>query len=230
MHGMVRYLLRTVFPMPRARLPLLLGLLGASGLALGAAGGYADPDAAPARPLTAAEMGRLQSRVRTVSALYGGATAYLDSSVQPLQAALLRQRNDPLLTRRVAVSLVRHSNRLRLNPRLLLGMLLVENPNVNPRARSRVGAEGLMQVMPEHRGHWPCGADLQDVDTNICYGAHVFEDNLRDSRGNVAGALLRYNGCVRGTNTPDCRHYPKWVFSRAARAQVHGHPTSARPR
>ena len=220
MNGMVRYVLRTLFPVRRARLPLLLGLVVVSGVALASAGGYARPDAARVRPLTAAEMARLQVRVRTVSALYGGATAYVDSSVEPLQSVLLQQRNDPLLARRVAVSLVRNSNQLRLNPRLLLGMLLVENPNVNPRARSRVGARGLMQVMPEHRGRWACGQDLDDVDTNICYGAHVFEDNLKDSHGDVERALLRYNGCVHGTNTPDCGQYPKWVFARVARARL----------
>ncbi len=229
MHGMVRYLLRTLFPVQRARLPLLLGLLVVSALALMSAGGYAGPEETSTRPLTAAEMARLQSRVHMVSALYTGATAYVDTSVQPLQTVLLQQRNDPLLTRRVAVSLVRHSNRLQLNPRLLLGMLLVENPNVNPRARSRVGAQGLMQVMPLHRGRWACGADLNDVDTNICYGAHVFEDNLKDTHGDVERALLLYNGCVRGTNTPDCRQYPQWVFARAARARQEGQAKPPRP-
>ncbi len=230
MHGMVRYLLRTLFPVQRARLPLLLGLLVVSALALMSAGGYAGPEETPTRPLTAADMARIQTRTRMVSALYDDATAYMDTSIQPLQTALLRQRNDPLLARRVAVSLVRHSNRLRLNPRLLLGMLLVENPNVNPRARSRVGAQGLMQVMPLHRGRWACGADLDDVDTNICYGAHVFEDNLKDTRGDVERALLLYNGCVRGTNTPDCRQYPQWVFTRAARARTQGQAKPTAPK
>ncbi len=229
MHGMVRYLLRTLYPVQRARLPLLLGLLMVSALAFLSAGGYAGPEETPKRPLTAADMARIQTRARMVSAFYDDATAYMDTSVQPLQTVLLRQRNDPLLARRVAVSLVRHSNRLQLNPRLLLGMLLVENPNVNPRARSRVGAQGLMQVMPLHRGRWACGADLNDVDTNICYGAHVFEDNLKDTRGNVERALLLYNGCVRGTNTPDCRQYPQWVFTRAERARAQGQAKPTRP-
>lgn len=229
MQGMVRYLLRTLFPAPRPRLPLVLALATVSGVAIASAGGYAGPEEAPVRPLTAPEMVRLQQRVRTVSALYGGATAYVDSSVKPLQSVLLRQRNDPLLARRVAVSLVRNSNELKLNPHLLLGMLLVENPNVNPRARSQVGARGLMQVMPLHRGRWACGHDLDDPDTNICYGAHVFQDNLRDSGGDVERALLLYNGCVRGTNTPDCRHYPSWVFSRAARVR-HARTAEVGPR
>ncbi len=230
MHGMVRYLLRTLFPVQRARLPLLLGLLVVSALALVSAGGYAGPEEATTHPLTVADMTRIQARAQMVSALYGDATVYMDTSVQPLQTVLLRQRNDPLLARRVAVSLVRHSNRLQLSPRLLLGMLLVENPNVNPRARSRVGAQGLMQVMPMHRGRWACGWDLNDVDTNICYGAHVFEDNLKDTHGDVERALLLYNGCVHGTNTPDCRQYPQWVFTRAERARVQGQTSLPQPR
>ncbi len=227
MHGMVRYLLRTLYPPPRTRLPLVLGLVMAGGLALGSAGGYAGPEAERLRPLTAQQMTRLETRVQQVQVLYGGASAYVDTSVKPLESVLLRQRNDPLMARRVAVSLVRHSNQLRLNSHLLLGMLLVENPTVNPRARSRVGAQGLMQVMPEHRGRWSCGSDLEDVDTNICYGAHVFQDNLKDARGNVERALLLYNGCVHGTNTPDCRRYPDWVFSRAERVHHQATPSVA---
>jgi len=225
MHGMMRYLLVTLFPVRWPRLPYLLAGLVAAGLGLGAAGGYAGPDEAAVRPLTMGEMTRLQFRAQEVSQLYAGATAYVDSSVHPITSVIMNQRSDPLLAKHVAVSLVRHSNQLRLNSHLLLGMLLVENPNVNPRARSRVGAQGLMQVMPEHRGHYPCGTDLNDVDTNICYGAHVFRENLKESDGNVSSALLRYNGCVHGTNTPDCRHYPSWVYARADRVR-----SSSRPR
>ncbi len=74
--------------------------------------------------------------------------------------------------------------------------------------------------MPLHRGHWPCGPDLTDVDANICYGAHIYASALRRSGGNVEGALLRYNGCVAGTNTPDCARYPSEVFARAGRASL----------
>lgn len=228
MHGMIRYVVRTLFPMRRPRLPYLIGGLVAASLGLGAAGGYAGPDEPAVRPLTVAEMGQLEQRVQHVSRLYGSASAYVDTSVQPIESVLLTRRGDPMLARRVAVSLVRHSNRLRLNSHLLLGVLLVENPNVNPRARSRVGAQGLMQVMPEHRGHFRCGMNLDDPDTNICYGANVFRSNLTEAQGNVEGALLRYNGCVRGTNTPDCRRYPELVFASAERAKAHIRAHAAR--
>lgn len=198
-------------------------------LALGAGGGYAGPETVRMRPLTSSDFGLLHARAQHAGVLYDNASRYIDGSVQPLERALLHQRNDPVLARRVAVALVRQSNDLKLNPRLLLGMLLVENPTVNPHARSSVGARGLMQVMPHHTGEWRCGQDLYDVEANICYGAHIFRDNLTDAGGDVAGALLRYNGCVRGTNTPDCRSYPDWVFSRAARARTHAPSAAGEP-
>jgi hypothetical protein len=33
--------------------------------------------------------------------------------------------------------------------------------------------------------------------------------------GNVRRALLRYNGCVTGSNTPNCRRYPSKVLRNA---------------
>ncbi len=218
MLGMFTYVWRTVFPPRRRRVwPLLIGGIAAA-LGLGAAGGYAGPET-PAPRLTPAYIDALHARAAHVGKLYTAASMYMDTSVRPLEHVLLQQRDDRGLARHVAVALVRESNRQHLSPRLLLGMLLVENPTVNPRARSPVGARGLMQVMPHHEGRWSCGGGLEDVDANICYGAHVFRDNLLDAGGDVEGALLRYNGCVRGTNTPDCRRYPQWVFSRASWAR-----------
>ncbi len=226
---MLLYLMQVLRHPRKTRLPVVIGGIVTTALALGAGGGYAGPEAVRMRPLSMADMDELHARATHAGLLYRDASVYIDSSVRPLELTLLRQRNDPALARRVAVALVRQSNELRLNPRLLLGMLLVENPTVNPRARSVVGARGLMQVMPHHVGNYRCGRDLYDVETNICYGAHVFRENLADAGGNVTGALLRYNGCVRGTNTPDCRQYPQWVYSRAGRARLHPVAPAARP-
>jgi len=78
-----------------------------------------------------------------------------------------------------------------------------------------------MQVMPFHLGHWPqCAPSLDDVDANICHGARIFAHYFQEERGNIDRALLRYNGCVRGTVTPDCEDYPYHVFARAGRASV----------
>ncbi len=78
-----------------------------------------------------------------------------------------------------------------------------------------------MQVMPFHAGSWSaCGNDLEDVDSNVCHGARIFAHYYRSSGGNLDRALLRYNGCVNGTNTPDCHQYPNHVFAHAGRASV----------
>ena len=75
------------------------------------------------------------------------------------------------------------------------------------------------QVMPFHAGARLCNSDdLVDVDSNICHGTLILARNLRATSTSTA-ALLRYNGCVRGTNTPDCHRYPGRVLARASRVR-----------
>jgi hypothetical protein len=113
---------------------------------------------------------------------------------------------------RIAAALVKESRRRKIGSSLLVGVLLTENPWLDPRATSFVGARGLMQVMPFHAGKWGCGtSDLFDIESNICHGVAVLADNLGRSR-TLSQALLGYNGCVRGTNTPDCWKYPAKVY------------------
>jgi soluble lytic murein transglycosylase-like protein len=74
---------------------------------------------------------------------------------------------------------------------------------------------GLMQVMGFHAGEYDCDSDdLLQVESNICHGARVFGYYLKRT-GNVRRALLRYNGCVRGSNTPNCGRYPSKVLRNA---------------
>jgi hypothetical protein len=164
----------------------------------------------------------LDARTQHMSGLFDGVEDLYAEQVEPIERVLLGYRkDDPQLIRRVAVALVREARRTQLEPRLLLAVLLVENPWIDPGAASHMGAQGLMQVMPFHRGQWkPCAPRLDDIDANICHGARIFAWNLKATNGNVDKALLRYNGCVRGTNTPDCHQYPNHVYARAGRASV----------
>jgi soluble lytic murein transglycosylase-like protein len=74
-----------------------------------------------------------------------------------------------------------------------------------------------MQVMPFHAGAWGCESeDLTDPETNVCHGTRILAHALRRLDGDLERALLRYNGCVRGTNTPDCHSYPSRVLAHAA--------------
>ncbi len=135
-------------------------------------------------------------------------------------AEILRRRNaDASLVHRISSALVKEGRRRNIGTQLLVGVLLTENPSLEPRATSSVGARGLMQVMPFHAGKWGCGsADLFDIDSNICHGVAVLADNLSHSRS-LRQALRGYNGCVRGTNTPDCWKYPSYVYRRGKLGQ-----------
>jgi soluble lytic murein transglycosylase-like protein len=170
----------------------------------------------------AAGLDALTGRAEHVADLLSGVEQVYADELAPIERVLLSYRDDDLtFVRRVAVSLVREARRTDLEPRLLLAVLLVENPWLDPEARSPVGAQGLMQVMPFHRGRWePCPPRLDDIEANICHGASIFAAYLRQSNGNVDRALLRYNGCVTGSNTPNCHQYPNHVYARAGRASL----------
>jgi len=115
---------------------------------------------------------------------------------------------------------VREAYHRRIPPALVLGVMLTENDQFKRNARSKVGAMGLMQVMP--RVWMPnlgpiLGRNLRDDETNLRYGVYILKhfakrtaDTL-DAASVTQVALLRYNGCVRGSNTRDCRAYPEKV-------------------
>jgi soluble lytic murein transglycosylase-like protein len=138
---------------------------------------------------------------------------------RPLEQYLGRYSADRVLVRRISRAVLRESRRQQVPPSLITAVLLTENTTLTPAAESSVGAQGLMQVMPMHAGARLCNsADLVDVDSNICHGTLILARNLRATR-TPAAALLRYNGCVRGTNTPDCHRYPAKVLARASQVR-----------
>jgi hypothetical protein len=115
---------------------------------------------------------------------------------------------------------VREAYHRRIPPALVLGVMLTENDGFKRNARSNVGALGLMQIMP--RVWTPnlgpiLGRNLKDDETNLRYGVYILKHFAREMpdtlnpAATTRTALLRYNGCVRGSNTPDCRAYPEKV-------------------
>lgn len=120
-------------------------------------------------------------------------------------------RNDEVADR-IANAVVVEGHKKMVDPTLLVGVMLVETDNLNPRAKSFVGARGLMQVMPFHRGQWGCKSrDLYDIEGNICHGVSILADAIKNAP-NLRVALQRYNGCVRGSNTPGCSSYSRKVL------------------
>lgn len=237
MLGNLRYMIRLagdVLGRPgrrqAGRAPIGLFILG---LGLVTLAGAADRIAATG-PSPSAELTALQMRTSFVQRHLAAVATQAEAQLAPLVDVLLDYRDDEELTRRIAIALVREGRQTGVDPRMLLAVLLVENPWLNPTAQSSVGAVGLMQVMPFHAGEWePCAPTLDDVDANICHGARIFAHYLGATNGNLDRALLRYNGCVTGENTPDCDRYPTKVFARAGRATLAGltvRPTSAASR
>jgi soluble lytic murein transglycosylase-like protein len=138
---------------------------------------------------------------------------------RPLETYLGRYSDDRVLVRRISRAVLREANRQQVPPSLITAVLLTENTTLKPEAASSVGAQGLMQVMPFHAGARLCNSDdLVDVDSNICHGTLILARNLQATSTPTA-ALLRYNGCVRGTNTPNCGRYPSIVLARASRVR-----------
>jgi hypothetical protein len=133
--------------------------------------------------------------------------------------SLHKYTNDTTLARRIAEAIVVEGGKKNINPALLVGVVLTEDAKLDPMARSFVGARGLMQVMPFHAGKWKgcTSADLFAIDSNICHGVSILADLIQRSP-NVASALQRYNGCVRGTNTPNCHTYSGKVLKFAEQA------------
>lgn len=167
----------------------------------------------PVRPVAAK-----QPAVPDSAALERAVLARLDHA--PL-AHVLRRRaaHEPGLADRVASALIKESQRLRIAPSLLAGVLLTENPRLETETVSSQGAMGLMQVMPFHAGEYGCeSTDLLQVESNICHGARVFGGYMKRTR-TVETALLRYNGCVRSVNTPNCQRYPSKVLRKAGQVR-----------
>ena len=166
------------------------------------------PARSPARPPA-------RSPVVDSTALEFAVTARLAHG--PLTRAIARRTRNPVLAERAAWAVTREAGRLGMSPSLLAAVLLIENRQLDSVAVSSAGAIGLMQVMPLHAGSYGCASsDLRTVDANICHGARILHLYMRRSRS-VTVALKRYNGCVRGTNTPRCERYPARVLQTAAR-------------
>ena len=172
-----------------------------------------EPAPAVAMPASAAPIATVEDSLRAESALHA-------TLLEPrLEGYFARFNSDQKLVRRISRAVVREARRQQVPPSLIAAVLVTENTTLRPEARSPVGAQGLMQVMPMHAGAELCGSsDLTDVDSNICHGTLILARNLRRTPTTTA-ALLRYNGCVRGTNTPDCHRYPSKVLARAGRVR-----------
>lgn len=102
----------------------------------------------------------------------------------------------------------REASAARLSPELVLALIEVES-NFDRFAVSRVGAQGLMQVMPFWKAEIGRPEDnLTAVETNLRYGCHILQFYIDKEDGDLFRALARYNGSLGK------RWYPERVLSR----------------
>jgi len=107
---------------------------------------------------------------------------------------LTRYLNDPDQRLTLLQLVYRESQRTELDPDLVLAVMQVES-HFDRFAISRVGAQGLMQIMPFWRNELGRPQDnLTEVETNIIYGTTILSHYLEVSRGDLIDALARYNG------------------------------------
>ena len=100
-------------------------------------------------------------------------------------------------------SVQREAARNRIDPELLLAVIDVES-RFNRFAVSRVGALGVMQIMPFWKNEIGRSEDnLSQIDTNVRYGAAILAHYIERSNGDLVQALARYNGSHGLLNYPD---------------------------
>ena len=100
---------------------------------------------------------------------------------------------------RIVREAIRNGKRHDMDPELILAVIAVES-TFKERAVSRVGARGLMQVMPgSHKGKVrKIGGTraLFDPAKNIHTGSQILVEYLADHSGDLRRALLNYNGSL----------------------------------
>ncbi len=81
-----------------------------------------------------------------------------------------------------------------LKPEIILALIEVES-RFDSYAVSKVGAQGLMQIMPFwKREIGRPGDNLINIQTNLRYGCTILKYYLDREQGHLANALARYNG------------------------------------
>ncbi|AMX01743.1 lytic transglycosylase domain-containing protein [Microbulbifer thermotolerans] len=118
------------------------------------------------------------------------AEVWLMSKSQPLA----RYIKDPQERMRVLKAVHREATRAGLRPEIVLAVIQIESA-FDPYAVSRVGAQGMMQVMPFWKKEIGRPDDnLIDMDTNLRYGCTILKHYIEKAKGNLADALAYYNG------------------------------------
>lgn len=108
-----------------------------------------------------------------------------------LKIVILNSKINKELGWEIAEAVQVQSDKYKRDSDLVLAMIRVES-NFDPNAISSVGAEGLMQVMPQWKEQLAIEGDLKDIETNINYGLQIlafYSQMYKD----IETALSAYN-------------------------------------
>lgn len=109
-------------------------------------------------------------------------------------------------------------------PKALVVAVISVESGFRPRAVSRAGAKGLMQLMPSTaRRLGIADADLFDPRSNVLGGVRLLAVLLRHYDGDVISTLVAYNAGPRERDAPVPRNRetPGYVFRVLSRARAH---------
>ena len=116
---------------------------------------------------------------------------------------MARFNPDPVERLQILTAVHREASRNELPPEMVLSVMHVESL-FKRFAISRVGAQGLMQIMPFWKDEIDHPqANLFDIDTNIRFGCTILKHYLDREKGNWERALARYNGSLGKTWYPE---------------------------
>lgn len=109
-------------------------------------------------------------------------------------AVLARFVDDPGRRLYILKEVHRAARQVGLPPEFVLAVIQIESA-FDRYAVSRVGAQGMMQVMPFWKHEIGRDSDnLIDLQTNLRYGCTILKHYLDKENGHWANALARYNG------------------------------------
>lgn len=119
-----------------------------------------------------------------------------EASKQAQTRYLAAKWQRPTKTVREYVNLAWEEARKRegLDPELIIAIMQKES-SLSPKAQSRYGAQGLMQVVPRwHRKKLRPSESLFDPKVNVRVGAEILAEYLESADGSVHHALTKYSG------------------------------------
>jgi soluble lytic murein transglycosylase-like protein len=171
------------------------GLLLAGALVVSSVGGWAR--GASANDRAALTGNELLSELRTLRQQLDAAQGELDVARLQLSRAnaVIGYSTQYKITADLAAAVYDVALSEQINPALAFPLVKLES-NFNPRAKSKVGALGLTQVLPSTARLYEPGLtneQLYDRDTNLRLGFRYLRDLLERYEGNLERALLAYN-------------------------------------